>query len=140
MEMQISMRLGESATVTVRSDDQRELVEAAAFFQELPQQCPVCKATVVFTARHPQSFNYYGLRCTGRPAHESTFGVKKEGGALFYKASEPWTAWQPGSRPEGDADFEPARASAPQRQQPQQQQQQQREAGRRGAPVASFGR
>ena len=30
-------------------------------------------------------------------------------GALFYKASEPWNAWQPGSRPEGDAEAEPAR-------------------------------
>ena len=100
MELQITMRLGDGMSVTVRSDDQRELIEAAAFFQELPTTCPVCKATIVFTARHPQSFNYYGLRCTGRPSHETTFGVKKEGGALFYKASEPWTAWTPNPRPE----------------------------------------
>jgi len=102
MEMQIAIRLGDSMSVTVRSDDQRELIEAAAFFQELPKACPVCKSPVVFTARHPQSFNYYGLRCTGRPSHETTFGVKKEGGTLFYKASEPWTAWQPGARPESE--------------------------------------
>ena len=107
MEMQITMRLGDGMSVTVRSDDQRELIEAAAFFQELPTACPVCKATVVFTARHPQSFNYYGLRCTGRPSHESTFGVKKEGGALFYKASEPWTAWQPGAKPETETEPAP---------------------------------
>lgn len=113
--MQISIRLNDVTSVTVRSDDQRDLIEAAAFFQELPQACPVCKAPVVFTARHPQSFNYYGLRCTGRPAHESTFGVKKEGGALFYKASEPWTSWQPGNRPEAESDpaREPDRAARP---------------------------
>ena len=113
MEMQITIRLGEATSVTVRSDDQRELVEAAAFFQELPKACPVCRAPVVFTARHPQSFNYYGLRCTGRPSHESTFGVKKEGGALFYKASEPWTAWQPGARPEGEQEPDTAREPSP---------------------------
>jgi hypothetical protein len=115
MEMEITMRLGETTTVTVRSDDQREIVEAAAFFQELPKACPVCKSPVVFTARHPQSFNYYGLRCTGRPSHESTFGVKKEGGALFYKASEPWTSWQPGGRPDSEPEAEvaaPIRRSA----------------------------
>ena len=111
MNMEITIRLGEAISVRVQSDDHRELIEAAAFFQELPRACPVCKAPVVFTARHPQSFNYYGLRCTGRPSHESTFGVKKEGGALFYKASEPWAAWQPGARPEGEP--EPARESFP---------------------------
>jgi hypothetical protein len=116
--MQITIRLGDAMNVTVRSDDQRELIEAAAFFQELPKVCPVCKAQVVFTARHPQSFNYYGLRCTGRPSHESTFGVKKEGGSLFYKASEPWTAWQPGARPESEAEPETEERAAASRPDP----------------------
>lgn len=102
MEMTIVIPLGASARVEVRGDSQREVVEMAAFFQELPTACPVCEAPVQFTARHPQGYDYYGMRCTGRPAHETTFGAHREGGTLYYKASEPWVVWQPGVRAEDD--------------------------------------
>ena len=36
MEMEITMRLGETTTVTVRGEDQRELVEAAGQVQYQP--------------------------------------------------------------------------------------------------------
>lgn len=95
MANQTSMKIMVGLTeVTITGDDQREIIEEAAFYQELPDQCPECQASLIFTARHPQSFNYYGMRCLGKPSHETTFGVKKEGGALFYKAKEPWTSWQ----------------------------------------------
>ena len=102
MEIKLVLALGTGARVEVTADNVKSVVEQAAFFQDLPSKCPVCEAPVQFTCRHPQGFDFYGLRCTGRPAHETTFGVHKEGGTLFYKSSEPWSAWQPGARPEDD--------------------------------------
>src|SRR5688572_6133434 len=110
MQIEIAIPLGTS-TVTVRGDSVADTIDAAAFYQELPTACPVCRAPVVFTARHPQSFHYYGLRCTGRPTHESTFGVHKEGGSLFYKANEPWKLWQLGGTAEPEP--EPTRREEP---------------------------
>jgi hypothetical protein len=123
MEIELTIKIGDATIVKVRSDSQRDVIEQAAFFSDLPSACPVCREPVKFTSRRPSGYEYYGLRCTGRPSHETTFGVHREGGTLFYKASEPWTAWQPGARPEGEADVapEPAPRAMP------------REAGRQSA-------
>ena len=96
-EMQIQVRIGDM-TVAVKSDNQCELIELAAFFSELPKVCPKCQAPVAFTSRKPQGYDYYGMRCTGSPTHETTFGKNKEGGTLFYKSSEPWATFVPGAR------------------------------------------
>ena len=113
MEIKLVLALGAGARVEVTADNVKAIIEQASFFQDLPSACPVCDAPVLFTCRHPQGFDFYGLRCTGRPSHETIFGVHKEGGTLFYKASEPWSAWQPGARPEdergADAPFPAAR-------------------------------
>lgn len=93
MEIQVQVHIG-ITTVTVKASTVIEAIDGAAFFSALPGECPVCRAPVSFTARHPQSFHYYGLRCEGSPSHETTFGVHKEGGGLFYKEREPWTTWQ----------------------------------------------
>jgi hypothetical protein len=102
MEIKLVLALAAGARVEVTADNVKSVVEQASFFQELPSACPVCDAPVQFTCRHPQGFDFYGMRCTGQPAHETTFGVHKEGGTLFYKASEPWSTWQSGARPEDE--------------------------------------
>jgi hypothetical protein len=92
--------------VTVTADNQHDAIDNAAFFQNLPDACPECTAPVVFFARHPKGFHYYGIRCTGTPQHESSFGIHKEGGGLFYKEREAWTSYRGGNV---DPDFdEPA--------------------------------
>lgn len=99
MEIELTLKLGDAAVVKVRGEGQAEVIDMASFFQELPTACPVCSAAVHFTSRHPKGFDYYGMRCKGRPSHETTFGAHKEGGTLFYKSSEPWTAFTPGAWP-----------------------------------------
>jgi hypothetical protein len=112
MEINLVLALGAGARVEVTADNVKALIEQAAFFQDLPTACPVCDAPVQFTCRHPQGFDFYGMRCTGQPSHETTFGVHKEGGTLFYKASEPWSAWQPGTRPEDERSVDASFAAA----------------------------
>src|SRR5688572_3134247 len=65
--------------------DDKKAIENLAFWQELPSKCPKCGKDTYFTFRQPQGFTYYGLSCTGKPAHESVFGQRKEGDGLFYK-------------------------------------------------------
>jgi len=112
MEIEVTLKLGDAAVVKVRGEGQAEVIEMTSFFQELPTACPICSSPVQFTCRHPKGYDYYGMRCTGRPSHETTFGAHREGGTLFYKSSEPWTAFQPGSWP-AEAESEPARSEAP---------------------------
>lgn len=88
--IQIQIYLGETTTVTVSAEDEKVVIEQAAFFNNLPRACPVCAANVVFTFRKPKGFTFYGLRCLGPTQHEATFGQHKEGGKLFYKESESW--------------------------------------------------
>lgn len=103
VEIELTLKLGDSAVAKVRGESQREIIQMAAFFSELPTVCPVCQARVQFTSRHPQGYDYYGMRCAGKPSHETTFGAHREGGTLYYKANEPWTAWEPASRPDDAA-------------------------------------
>jgi hypothetical protein len=102
-----------SLGVRVSGDKPKELLQEAEFFQALPRLCPQCGAAVRLCHRHVTSktaktfgdeFDYYGLLCEGAPAHESTFGEHKKGGALFYRESEPWKVRKFGAR---DEDEEP---------------------------------
>jgi hypothetical protein len=98
LEINISATLG----VKVEGNNEREVIQAGAFFHELPSNCPVCKAPVVLSYRQPQGFTYYGLKCTGNPSHESKFGQHKEGGTLYYKNE--WRAFGVESSPEAEHD------------------------------------
>lgn len=102
MSISITIQFGTS-TVTVTDTDLTDAIDRAAFFDMLPRQCPECGAGVHFTARHPRGFHYFGLRCDGSPAHETTFGVHKEGGGLFYKEREAWTVAYGQPDPDFDA-------------------------------------
>lgn len=98
LEVNISPTLG----VRVEGNNEREVIQAGAFFHELPSNCPLCKAPVVLSFRQLQGYTYYGLKCTGNPSHESNFGQHKEGGTLYYKNE--WRAFGVGSNPEGEHD------------------------------------
>lgn len=66
---------------------QKAIIEACAFWQAIPENCPMpgCEAPLVFTARHPQSYHYYGLRCLGPVPHEMNFGERKDHSSLYFK-------------------------------------------------------
>jgi len=81
----------------------KNLVEQAAFWSMLPSKCPVCNSEVVFTYRHPQDYEYYGMQCNGIERHEVTFGeYKDQAKGLYYKPNEPWRAWGAGQQQQGD--------------------------------------
>lgn len=90
--MEALIKLNTNTTIKIESDDSKELIQQAAFWQELPTECPECKASVHFSYRAPKNFEYYGLRCSGKVTHECNFGQLKSGG-FFYKDDwkEAWT-------------------------------------------------
>lgn len=96
--------------IEVEADDEKALIKKLAFFSEWPMQCPVCGKPVQVNYRHPQTYEYFGLICTGSPQHETTFGVKKDGSGLFYKTSQPW---QEAPRQGHEADYEEEYAPQP---------------------------
>jgi hypothetical protein len=69
------------------AETQKTLIEGIAFWQSLPTACPMpgCGAPLHFTARHPQNFHYYGLRCEGPKPHEANLGERKDGTSLYAK-------------------------------------------------------
>lgn len=81
----VQVNFGDRMKVTATGETSMKVLEELAFFSELPKVCPTCQAEMFFYFRNPQDFTYYGLKCTGQPAHECTFGQKKDGSGLFYK-------------------------------------------------------
>jgi len=84
----IEVEAPEGSTVM---DGQKSLIETLAFWQQIPTSCPMpgCGAPLVFFARHPKNFHYYGLVCTndkpGEKRHEMNFGERKDGTTLYMK-------------------------------------------------------
>lgn len=85
--MQFQYELNKKITITGNADDMKQFIRGMAFLEELPDACPICGEPVHFFFRNPKNFEYYGLKCTGSPAHETNFGQKKDGGNLFYKGN-----------------------------------------------------
>lgn len=75
---------------TVTGDDIKKVVEEAAFFSELPSECPICGSPTGFRYRNPKDFTYFGMRCTGETTHECNFGQRRDGSGLFYKGKDSW--------------------------------------------------
>jgi hypothetical protein len=90
-------------------DAQKALIEACSFWQAIPEVCPMpgCGAPLHFTARHPQSYHYYGVMCEGPKPHEMTFGERKDHTSLYIK-EDGWKDAYGG----GDQGNEPASASS----------------------------
>lgn len=122
-----TIQISPTVTITIEAsggahpdDAQKNIIEACSFWQGLPTLCPMpgCGAPLVFTARHPQTYHYYGLRCEGPKPHEMNFGERKDHSSLYLKewkdantssdqADEPasaqgQTAAAPAASPTGD--------------------------------------
>jgi len=72
-------------------DQQKNVIEACSFWQQLPTVCPMpgCGAPLVFFARHPQEYHYYGLKCTGPKTHEMNLSERKDKSS-FYMKDDAW--------------------------------------------------
>ena len=77
--------------VEIEGENNQEIIAEASLWSDLPKCCPVCGAPIRLSYRTPQEYTYYGLACLGDITHESTFGVRKKGGTLYYKRRVPWT-------------------------------------------------
>ena len=104
MSAKVTLEISVSPTLSVKveGNSEKEVIQAGAFFHELPSNCPVCKTPLVLSFRQPQGYTYYGLKCTGNPSHESNFGQHKEGGSLYYKNE--WRAFGVDSSPDAEHD------------------------------------
>lgn len=93
-------------------DAQKNIIEACSFWQSLPTLCPMpgCGAPLVFTARHPQNYHYYGLRCEGPKPHEMNFGERKDHTSLYLKE---WKDANTGSEQHDEPSSAPSNSSAP---------------------------
>lgn len=86
----VQISLGNDLKATVTGEDVKKVIKEAAFFSELPAMCPICDLPVAFMYRNPGSYDYYGMRCSGSPAHECNFGQHQEGNTFFYKGKDSW--------------------------------------------------
>ncbi len=94
-------------------EQQMNIIEACSFWQQLPSACPMpgCGAPLVFFARHPQTFHYYGLKCTGPKTHEMNLSERKDKTSFYIKGD----AWKDAYHQDGDdGGNAPATTAAPQ--------------------------
>ena len=106
----LKIQISPTITVEIEDDQPAELIRKAAFWCDIPQECPVCKSPLRLIYRNPQSFHYYGVACTGTPSHQVTFGQYKSGDGLFYKKDEVWTVSHGEQSTEDDRNIQHDRA------------------------------
>lgn len=95
----------------------QHIVRLMSFLEALPERCPSCGASVRFFFRDPQNYEYYGLKCTGAPSHETNFGQKKHTGEFFYKGQ--WAVeYQGDNQQQSQGTSQPPQQGSPQAQQP----------------------
>lgn len=107
----IEIEVGDGASPI---DQQKNVIEACAFWQQLPTACPMpgCGAPLVFFARHPQEFHYYGLKCTGPKIHEMNLSERKDKTSFYVKDD----AWKDAYHQNDEGASAPAAAQAKQAQ------------------------
>ncbi len=88
--IRLSILLPGIGKVEIEGEEAPGVIAQAAFWGELPKACPVCSASLRLQHRSPKGFEYYGLICSGQPAHETNFGQKKVTGELYYKGAGFW--------------------------------------------------
>lgn len=98
----VHVSIGDRLKATVSGEDPKKVIENVAFFSELPDICPICQSVTSFSFRNPKDFSFYGMRCSGTPAHECTFGQRREGNGLFYKGQDSWDKAYVGDGSSGD--------------------------------------
>ncbi len=75
--MELQIKINANSTIKIEADDAKDLIKLGAFWQELPSECPECKAPLTLSFRAPKNFEYFGLRCKGKVQHETNFGQYK---------------------------------------------------------------
>jgi hypothetical protein len=112
----IIIGIAPNMTIEVSDESMQKVVKQAAFWGDLPSECPICKSGIRFFHRTPQDNEYYGLTCFGTPSHESNFGQYKKTELGFYYKGD----WQEAfGRGQGDEpreqaqDYAAARQTAP---------------------------
>lgn len=87
LELQLSTRM----KITVEANDVKNLIKESILWSEVPAACPLCGAELGLLYRTPQTYEYFGLKCTGPTPHEITFGEYKDTSkGLYYNHANQW--------------------------------------------------
>lgn len=89
--------------VELTGDNERDIFKQAAFWFSLPTECGLCKASLTFDYRTPQTFEYYSLKCTGPTPHVMNLGEKKSSHDLYFDRRKHWEPFRAGAVDEHDA-------------------------------------
>ena len=75
--------------ISVSGKDEKEVIEQASFFSQLPCSCGNCDSKEIgFSHQRPQNqYDYYQMKCKSC-GWEFKFGMRKDDGGLFPKPSD----------------------------------------------------
>lgn len=86
-------------TIEVTGESAQDIFREGAFFNDLPNTCPVCGADLRLQYRSPQGYEYYEVVCKGeKKIHKAKTGEHKEnlGRGLYYARASAWEELVPG--------------------------------------------
>lgn len=84
-----------AGVVKITGEHETEVIKRAAFWFDIPEACPVCKALgMTLGYRTPQTFEYYSAICKGPERHEVNFGEKKGTHDLYFDVKKDWKKYQ----------------------------------------------
>ena len=89
----LKLKVGK-AVVEVTGKNEKEVIEDASIFYEMPCSCGLCKSNNIgFRHRAHKDYSFYELLCLDCLA-TFAFGQRKEGGGLFPKGNDDGN-WEP---------------------------------------------
>lgn len=89
--MKMTLPMPGGGSLEIVGDDQKALIREAAFWQGIPETCPVDGSPVRFEYRNPQGYDYYML--VSESGYEYKFGIKQDDHTLFPHGK--WTYYDP---------------------------------------------
>ncbi len=91
------LKLNDRTSIEIQGDESQDVIRIAAFWQSIPNQCPVCQASLVFEYSTPQIYKYYKLKCTGQTPHTVNLSERTDKTGMYFDNRKPWETWRAGA-------------------------------------------
>lgn len=110
----LKFQLPNGTVVEISGDHETDIIKQAAFWSDLPTECPVCKSGLRFGYSTPKTFRYFQLICLGNAdgvRHSVNLGEKQGSHDLYFDREKNWVKYIPGTPGEPLTALPPAAGS-----------------------------
>ncbi len=90
----INFKLNDRTSIEVEAEKSQDVIRILAFWQSIPSECQICKASLVFDYQTPQTYKYYKIKCTGPESHSANLSERQDLSGMYFDRTKTWTVWR----------------------------------------------